>query len=105
MPDPDLVAESLEVLWLPYAPPRQGTRRSLFWRYPMDAYWHVAAEVNLKLILGEREKQLAFLARYAKQNLLQWDDVPVTEIRKWCLRISDLLKAEHGVQRGLEQDS
>jgi hypothetical protein len=40
-------------------------------------------------------RRRAFLARYAKQSLTQWDDVEGTDVRRYCEAIAELLKEEH----------
>lgn len=44
------------------------------------------------------------LARYAKQSLLQWDDVEVREIQAFHDTLADLLREESPVAGGTETD-
>lgn len=45
-----------------------------------------------------------FLARYGKQSVLQWDDVPVDEINRYVTALADMLKHET-TERKLAEDS
>jgi hypothetical protein len=50
-----------------------------------------------------RRKQKMWLARYARQSLLQWDDVPVREIREWVEVLRELLEGEDVFRRAEEE--
>jgi hypothetical protein len=44
----------------------------------------------------------AFLARYGRQSMLQWDDVEVTEVRRYARALADLIKRENELSRHAE---
>lgn len=63
----------------------------------VDAFWHLVYPLDGQEILTIREKQKMQLARYGKQSLLQWDDVEISEIRKWHERLVELVKTENAM--------
>lgn len=69
----------------------------------VDAYWHHLIEIDV----AEREKSRyrikMFLARYGRQNVLQWDDVEVAEIRRYAEELSNLLTEENESSRVNEE--
>lgn len=68
----------------------------------VDAFWHLIYPLDGQEILTIREKQKMQLARYGKQSLLQWDDVEISEIRKWHERLAELVKSENPTTSGSE---
>ena len=57
-------------------------------------------EDRLKLNYQRR----VFLARYAKQSVLQWDDVSLTEMNRYVEALVELLKEESS-DRKLTEDA
>lgn len=90
-PDPDVVDDSLKLLthW-------EGDISDVMWRlvYNLDPF-------ELREM---REMQKMALARYAKQSLLQWDDVEVFEIASAYERLSKLFNNEGAVEGVGEDD-
>jgi hypothetical protein len=44
-----------------------------------------------------------FLARYGKQSVLQWDDVPLTDMNRYVNALAELIKAE-SIDRKASED-
>lgn len=59
-------------------------------------------DLNADEFLDASEYRKMALARYAKQSLLQWDDVEVPQIRRWFRQLVELLKNENPVTKGTE---
>lgn len=50
-------------------------------------------------LLKHNRWRKAYLARYGRQSVLQWDDVPVSEIEEYVAEIGELLKRESELSR------
>lgn len=44
----------------------------------------------------------AFLARYGRQSMLQWDDIETVEIERHVLALAELLKEENELSKVTE---
>lgn len=51
-----------------------------------------------------RTKQIAYLARYGRQSMLQWDEVPVARVDALFEALSDIVKGEHAPTRAMTED-
>ena len=80
-PDPDLVDDSLAILAV-----RDGSAA--------DVVWHHIIDIDPEEKLLDTARMKMALARYGRQSLLQWDDVPVSEIRFWYDRLKELFENE-----------
>jgi hypothetical protein len=53
--------------------------------------------------LAIRRKQKLSLARYGRQSIFDWADVPVTELIEWYLELGELVNQEGDIQRMKEE--
>lgn len=60
-----------------------------------DACWNRAISYDADL-RHLRRVQKMYLARYARQSLLQWDEVEVVEIQEWCETLSEMMSKKGG---------
>lgn len=88
--DPDVLAASLNILHF-----HSGTA--------VDAYWHHLVTFDVVQYEKSRFRMKMFLARYGRQNVLQWDDVEVLEIRRYAEALSELLSEENETSRVTEE--
>ena len=78
------------------------TRRLLlatddWWQYKgerSDAWRMLLRFDDVDDMLRLNYERRMFLARYGKQSVLQWDEVPVTEIIRYVEALTSLLKQE-----------
>ena len=89
-PDPDEVEESLRKLNI-------GATGSWF-----DCSWHLLIEIDPDVQLRFRAKQKAYLARYGRQSMLQWENEPVTKLNRATRAIGDLVREEGAMDRSME---
>lgn len=81
-PDPDVVADSMEILAT----------------CPESPVWQYFLEMDpVELEKMSRYRKIA-LARYGRQSLFQWDDIEVNEIRSWYVALKGLLDDESALQ-------
>jgi hypothetical protein len=64
-----------------------------------DALFTWVHSQDPKELLKHNRWRKLYLARYARQSVLQWDDVPVAEIEAYVREIGDLLKRESELSR------
>ncbi len=67
-----------------------GTTRTYY-----DAFWHLDIEIDAAEWLRFRAKQKVYLARYARQSLIQWDDVDVEEMQQYYDLLVEIIKGEN----------
>jgi hypothetical protein len=67
-----------------------------------DVMWRLVVEVDLDELRRTRALQKMALARYARQSLLQWAEVEVTEIAGWYSTLKEVLDNEGAVQGEME---
>lgn len=67
-----------------------------------DAIWQQLVRWDPDELLAAREEQKMALARYGRQDLHKWADVPVPEIRRWYMRLANLLERESAVTHSNE---
>jgi len=60
-----------------------------------DAIFPFLIVYDVDEMLDHWWRRRAFLARYAKQSMLQWDDVESTDVRRYCEAVAVLLKEEN----------
>lgn len=63
---------------------------------------HVDEVIDLQERVKSHYTVAAFLARYGRQNMLQWDDVEVNEVRRYALALTDLIREENELSRRAE---
>ena len=63
-----------------------------------DALWHHTryALIDLEEIEQFSDFRIAYLARYGRQSMLQWGDVPVSRINQLFNALKQLMKDEGG---------
>lgn len=83
-PDPDDTDDSL-------------SRLSMWTRTIFDAVWTFYYDIDPDELLHIRRKEKMYLARYARQSLLQWDEVEVTEISAWVKVLREVISEENAV--------
>jgi len=69
----------------------------------VDAYWHHLVEIDVAEREKSRYRVKVFLARYGRQNMLQWDDVEVAEIRRYADELAEMLTEENESTRVSEE--
>lgn len=89
--DPDIVEEILKTVCIAYSSDHS------------DALWHLHVSRSDEEVAKSRRKGLMFLARYARQPLEGWDDIPITEIDDWIEELVEVLKAEHPLKAAGEE--
>lgn len=50
-------------------------------------------------VLAHNSFRKAYLARYGRQSVLQWDDVPVAEVERYFNEVMDIVKREGELSR------
>jgi hypothetical protein len=65
-------------------------------------FFVLAQTVDPELITKIRYQQKIRLARYGRQNVLQWDDVPLAEFLQYHEALAELIEAEDSTTRMLE---
>ncbi len=68
-----------------------------------DATFHHLYEIDPVELLERRDIQKMQLARYARQDLHKWDDIPVNEIRRWYFILKKVLDMEQELQTMVEE--
>lgn len=71
----------------------------------LDAvFQHVVPFPDVDELLAMRRKQVAFLARYGRQSMLQWGDVETRTINECVEDIADLLREENALVNKHDDD-
>lgn len=66
-----------------------------------DACWHATVSIDPGGVLKTRARQKAYLARYGRQSLLQWEDREVAELVSSYVAVSELVGEENSlIKRG-----
>jgi len=91
-PDPDVVKESLKVLYVGMT----GTY--------VDAFWHLLTDIDPIKALKWRAEQKAYLARYGRQSWFAWEHRDVTELEEAYQTLAEIVKKENdsGGTHGIE---
>lgn len=62
---------------------------------PSSAWWHLVVPFDWRGLLNLRAKQKAYLARYARQDMIRWASRPVTEIAAAVRAVSEIVHEEN----------
>jgi len=68
------------------------------------ALWDAMIEIDPEESRERRIHQIVYLARYGRQSMLQWDDVPTSLLDELFEGLSDIIKGENPTTRGLTED-
>lgn len=69
---------------------------------PVSAFWHLTSTHDAAEVLDMRWQQKAYLARYGRQSMLQWENEPVTKLNRATRAIGDLIREEGAMDRSME---
>jgi hypothetical protein len=58
------------------------------------------AKLELSDRKAARARQIAYLARYGHQSMLQWDATDVTDLESLFISVGDIVRAENGDSDG-----
>ena len=67
-----------------------------------DACWANMLVLDPRELEEHRRKQIITLARYGRQPIGQWDQVPVTELQAWYRSLAELMSEEAEAMRVTE---
>jgi hypothetical protein len=62
----------------------------------IDAHWHLFVDYDIELAKKARRRQIVFLARYGRQSMFVWDDLPVSVLDEKFQDLKELLDDEGG---------
>lgn len=65
-----------------------------------DAYWYAGVRIDPQRILQVRLEQKAYLARYARMDVFQWEHREVGELNVYMKAVSEIIKSENESARG-----
>lgn len=65
----------------------------------VDTVYPFILPLDAEKMEDEWWKRRAYLARYGRQSMLQWDDVETIEVRRYAKAISDLIGEESTLSR------
>lgn len=68
----------------------------------VDAAFQYLFSVEALDLERQHYRRKAFLARYGRQSVLQWDDVEVSEINRHVEALAELIKEENEAARSSE---
>lgn len=64
-----------------------------------DSYWHHWYDEDPKEIEKYRMKQRLCLARYARQNIFDWENREVNELQSYYAELTDMIVKENETSR------
>lgn len=67
-----------------------------------DAYWDHVVRIDPGEHLRMRVRQKAYLARYGRQSVLQWEGREVAELNEHFAAMSEIIREENALSRGSE---
>ena len=59
------------------------------------SYWHLIADYDWRELRAFRRQQFAYLARYGRQDVLAWREVPVTILNEAYRALGALVSEEN----------
>lgn len=64
-----------------------------------DCLWHhvLYARIDVEEMMELSTWRITYLARYGRQSMLQWDDVPVSRINELYTALKKLMQNESGL--------